>query len=75
MTDVRGHWAQRWILQITQAGLMDAFPNHTFQPGQLVRRADLARIVSRAIERATEIDPRIRRRLPSAVVPIADVMK
>jgi tetratricopeptide (TPR) repeat protein len=43
-TDVRGHWAAPWILPVTQAGVMEIFPNHTFQPGGLVRRGDLARI-------------------------------
>ncbi len=31
-TDVRGHWAAPWILPVTQAGVMDVYPNHTFQP-------------------------------------------
>jgi Tfp pilus assembly protein PilF len=44
-TDVRGHWAAPWILPVTQAGIMEIFPNHTFQPAALVRRGDLARIV------------------------------
>ncbi len=43
-TDVRGHWAASWILPVTQAGVMEIFPNHTFQPAGLVRRGDLARI-------------------------------
>lgn len=46
-TDVREHWAASWILQVTQAGIMDLFPNHTFQPGVMVRRADLADVVAR----------------------------
>ncbi len=50
LTDVRTHWAAQWILPITRAGLMDAMPNHTFQPGSPVRRADLAQIVWRAIQ-------------------------
>lgn len=44
-TDVRTHWAAPWILPITQAGIMDVFPNHTFQPSTTVRRGDLARVV------------------------------
>ena len=44
-TDVRNHWASSWILTVTQAGVMDVFPNHTFQPSNAVRRGDLARIV------------------------------
>jgi tetratricopeptide (TPR) repeat protein len=48
-TDARSHWASQWILQVTQAGLMDVFPNHTFQPAGGVRRADLADVVSRLL--------------------------
>jgi tetratricopeptide (TPR) repeat protein len=50
LTDVRTHWAAQWILPITRAGLMDPMPNHTFQPGTVVRRSDLAQIVWRAIQ-------------------------
>jgi len=50
LTDVRSHWAAAWILPVTRAGLMDPMPNHTFQPGSVVRRSDLAQIVWRAIE-------------------------
>jgi len=45
VTDVRGHWAARWILPIVRAGWVEAMPNHTFQPGAVVRRADLAAVV------------------------------
>jgi tetratricopeptide (TPR) repeat protein len=49
VTDVRTNWAAPWILPVTQAGLMDAFPNHTFQPNTVVRRSDLAQMASQAI--------------------------
>jgi tetratricopeptide (TPR) repeat protein len=45
-TDVRGHWAAKWILLVTQAGVMEILPNHTFQPGAPVRRGELAQIVT-----------------------------
>jgi len=45
-TDTRGHWAGAQILAVTQAGVMDVFPNHTFQPGGVVRRADVAAAVA-----------------------------
>jgi tetratricopeptide (TPR) repeat protein len=48
-TDVRSHWAAPWILPVTQAGIMEIQPNHTFQPGETVRRADLARVVSQLL--------------------------
>jgi tetratricopeptide (TPR) repeat protein len=45
-TDVRGHWAASWILGVTRAGVMEIYPNHTFQPGATLRRSDLARMAS-----------------------------
>jgi tetratricopeptide (TPR) repeat protein len=48
-TDVRGHWASRWIVEVIRAGVMDVFPNHTFQPKAAVSRSDLARAVSRVL--------------------------
>jgi Tfp pilus assembly protein PilF len=43
-TDVRTHWAEPWILPVTQTGIMDIFANHTFQPAAVVRRSDLAQV-------------------------------
>jgi tetratricopeptide (TPR) repeat protein len=48
-TDVRNHWAAAWIVNVTRAGLMDVYPNHTFQPRSVVRRVDLAQVVSRVL--------------------------
>lgn len=49
MTDIRGHWANTYIQSVTRARLMDAFPNHTFQPGAVMRRGDFAQVISRAL--------------------------
>ena len=51
-TDIRNHWANEWILSVTQAGVMDIFANHTFQPESLVRRSDLAQIVGQLLRLA-----------------------
>ena len=49
MTDTRGHWALPWIMAVTRAGVMDVYPNHTFQPRTPVLRGDLAMAVSRVL--------------------------
>ena len=49
MTDTRGTWAAPWILSVARAGVMEPYPNHTFQPEALVRRSDLAQAASRAL--------------------------
>ena len=42
MTDTRGHWAEAWIQLVAESGVMEPFENHTFRPGEAVRRVDLA---------------------------------
>jgi hypothetical protein len=54
MTDIRDNWAERWILTVTRAGLMEVYQNHTFQPDTLIDRATLARVVSRALNMVAE---------------------
>ena len=49
VTDLRGHWAERWIIVAVRAGVMDTQPNYTFQPSARVRRGDLAQTVSRML--------------------------
>jgi len=50
VTDAQGHWAAPWIRLVTRASVMEEYPNHTFRPGALVRRTDLARAVSRILD-------------------------
>jgi tetratricopeptide (TPR) repeat protein len=73
MTDVRGHWAQRWILDVARAGLMEVFPNHTFQPGTTVQRSDLARVVAQLFTRVQAADPALAARWRGRSLEIADV--
>jgi tetratricopeptide (TPR) repeat protein len=49
ITDTRGSWAAPWILAVTRAGVMEVYANHTFQPGAVVARGDLARAASRIL--------------------------
>jgi tetratricopeptide (TPR) repeat protein len=49
--DLSGSWAREHIATVIGLGIMDVYPNHTFQPRATVRRADLARVVSRALAR------------------------
>jgi len=57
ITDTRGHWAAPWILSVVRSGVMQADPNHTFQPSHLVARLDLARAMSRLLNLAAASQP------------------
>jgi tetratricopeptide (TPR) repeat protein len=73
VTDVRNYWASTWILAVTRAGVMDAFGNHTFQPRGVVRRSDLAVVMSRLLTRIAAQDPARGRSWQSARVKFADL--
>jgi Tfp pilus assembly protein PilF len=47
VTDAGGHWAEPWITAVVRAGVIEPFPNHTFQPALPLRRIDLASVASR----------------------------
>jgi tetratricopeptide (TPR) repeat protein len=59
VTDTRGHWAATWILPVVRAGLMEVYPNHTFQPQVPVRRGDLAQAASRVLTQLAAENPRL----------------
>lgn len=45
VTDIRQHWAETWIGAVTRRGVVEPFPNHTFQPDAVLTRSDLASAV------------------------------
>lgn len=49
--DIGGSWAREHVARVLALGIMDPYPNHTFQPAAVVRRVDLARAASRALDR------------------------
>jgi tetratricopeptide (TPR) repeat protein len=55
ITDIRTHWAERWILDVARVGVMDPFANHAFEPAGIVSRADLAQVASRILGRTTDL--------------------
>lgn len=53
ITDLRGHWARPWIVVAVRSGVVDAYPNHTYQPAASVTRSDLAQAASRTLSLLT----------------------
>jgi len=59
ITDTRGHWASPYILTAARANILEVYPNHTFQPETVVRRGDLARMVSRVLDLVARRNPQL----------------
>jgi tetratricopeptide (TPR) repeat protein len=73
MTDIRNHWASPWIARVAEAGVLEPFANHTFQPRTRIRRVDLAIAVSRLLTIVGVSRPDLRVRWSKARPRIADV--
>jgi tetratricopeptide (TPR) repeat protein len=73
ITDVRTNWAAPWIQSVTRAGVIEPFPNHTFQPNTTVRRGDLAQAVSRVLALVATANPRLAARWRDPRPKFADV--
>jgi tetratricopeptide (TPR) repeat protein len=50
VVDIIQHWAQSYIQKVVSLGIMDVFPNRTFQPNQPVTKLELAKAASRIME-------------------------
>jgi hypothetical protein len=72
ITDVSGHWAESWIAAAVHAGVIELFPNHTFQPDSALRRIDLARAAGRLLRLSAAARPDVRAAL-AARPRIADI--
>jgi Tfp pilus assembly protein PilF len=44
-SDIEGHWAQNWIEDIIDTGIMDLYPDNTFHPDELITRAAYAMFI------------------------------
>jgi tetratricopeptide (TPR) repeat protein len=73
ITDTRGSWAAPWILQTARAGIMEVYPNHTFQPNAVVRRGELAQAASQTLSLIASTNPRLAESLRNARGRFPDV--
>jgi tetratricopeptide (TPR) repeat protein len=73
LTDVRGEWAESWILAVARAGVMEPFANHAFQPGTVVRRIDLAQAVERLLALVAPLKPAAAKAWESKRWPFPDL--
>ena len=54
--DIEGHWAQDYINEAANAGIVDGYPDGTFRPQQYITRAEAVTMVNRTIERHPDAD-------------------
>lgn len=60
ITDLRDDWSRAWITSVAGTGVMEPYPNHTFQPAAPAVRADLAAASWRLLALAAPERPSVR---------------
>lgn len=73
ITDTRDHWAAVWILAVARAGVMEVYPNYTFQPTATVTRSELATVLSRLLAIVARTQPALADRWRSPSVEFTDL--
>jgi tetratricopeptide (TPR) repeat protein len=73
ITDARSHWASNWIMASAQAGIIEPYDNHTFQPAHTITRSDLAHAVSRMLKVIAAGRPALLKSWQSRQQKMADV--
>ncbi len=71
--DISTSWASRFILDAASLGLLDVYPNHTFQPQKIITRAEMAEILHRLIRQLERQGYRFIQQIPPERIQIADV--
>ncbi|MBS3819389.1 tetratricopeptide repeat protein [bacterium] len=71
--DISTSWASESIIQMATLGLMDVYPNHTFQPKKVITRAEMAEILLSLINRLEEKGYTVVQQIPPEKIEISDV--
>ena len=71
--DISTSWASKFILQMTSIGILDIYPNHTFQPKKIVSRAEMAEILLRFINYLEKKGFKFIQQIPPDKIEISDV--
>lgn len=73
LIDIATSWASKFILTTTSLGLLDVYPNHTFQPKKIVTRAEMAETIYRLIKKLESQGYKFIRLINPEKIQISDV--
>lgn len=71
--DISTSWASRFILHTASLGILDVYPNHTFQPKKVITRAEMAETLFRLIEHLKRKGYSFIQQIPPDRIQISDV--
>jgi hypothetical protein len=71
--DISTSWASKFILTTTSLGILEIYPNHTFQPQKIITRAEMTEILLRLINLLKEKGYSLIQQFPPEIIQISDV--
>jgi len=71
--DISTSWASQFILHTASMGILDVYPNHTFQPKKVITRAEMAEVLFRLVEHLKRKEYSFIQQIPPDRIQIADV--
>jgi len=71
--DISTSWATKFILKMTSLGILEVYPNHTFQPQKIITRAEMAEILLRFIDFLKKKGCGLIQQFPPERIRISDV--
>ena len=54
--DIKGHWAEKFINEAYNLGIIEGYPDGTFHPDDLITRAEAIAVVNRTLDRHPHAD-------------------
>jgi tetratricopeptide (TPR) repeat protein len=71
--DIATSWSSKFILKAASLGLMEVYPNHTFEPQRAMTRAKMAEVLMKLVEVLSQKGARFIRQYPTQMIHISDV--
>lgn len=55
-SDIKGHWAEQYILRAASRGWVNGYPDGTFKPNNFIKRNEAMTLVNNVLERVVDVE-------------------
>lgn len=59
LTDIKGHWAEPYINELVDAGIVDGYEDNTFKPEGYIARGETAKLMALLLERIEQLETKV----------------
>lgn len=59
LTDIKGHWAEKYITELQDAGLVDGYEDNTFKPENYIARGENAKLIALLLGRIEVLEAKV----------------